>query len=156
MKVAIYVEGITEAGFVYRLIGEKYKWIWTDFRLECLHLDPEKAGDDLLDYGDANSDNYYLIYDSCSDGSVSSDMLKRFEGHRQNGYDKVVGLRDVFGDRYIDLYGRNVIKQNVDSFIKDMQGALRVFDNSGLCFLTSPHLCSIKETGIQTPVRWLF
>ena len=25
-----------------------------------------------------------------------------------------------------------------------------------LCFLTSPHFCSVKEPGIQTPVRWLF
>ena len=131
MKVAIYVEGITEAGFVYQLIGEKYKWNWTDFRLECLHLDPEKAVDDLRDYGDKNSENYYLIYDSCSDGSVSSDMLQRFEGHRQNGYDKVVGLRDVFSDRYFDIYGRNTIKQNVDRFIKDMQDALLEYDNSG-------------------------
>ena len=24
------------------------------------------------------------------------------------------------------------------------------------CFLTFPHLCSIKEPGIQTPIRWLF
>ena len=131
MKVAIYVEGITEAGFVYQLIGEKYKWNWIDFRLECLHLEPEKAGDDLRDYGDKNSENYYLIYDSCSDGSVSSVMLQRFEGHRQNGYDKVVGLRDVFSDRYFDIYGRNTIKQNVDRFIKDMQDALLEYDNSG-------------------------
>lgn len=29
MKVAIYVEGITEAGFVYQLIGEKYQWDWS-------------------------------------------------------------------------------------------------------------------------------
>ena len=25
-----------------------------------------------------------------------------------------------------------------------------------ICFLTSPHLSSVKEPGIQTPVRWLF
>lgn len=131
MKVAIYVEGVTEAGLIYQLVGEKYKWNWTDFRLECLHLDPEKAGDDLRDYGDKDSENYYLIYDSCSDGSVSSDMLQRFEGHRQKGYDKVVGLRDVFSERYCDIYGRNTIKQNVDRFIKDIQDVLLEYDNSG-------------------------
>lgn len=124
MKVAIYVEGVTEAGFVYRLIGEKYKWDWTLFRLECLHLDPEKAADDLRDYGSENSDNYFLIFDSCSDGAVSSDILSRFENHRLNGFDKVVGLRDVYSDRYIDLYGRNATKQNVEHFIKDMQDTI--------------------------------
>lgn len=41
MKVAIYVEGITEAGFVYQLIGEKYQWDWTKVQIECLNLDPQ-------------------------------------------------------------------------------------------------------------------
>ncbi len=131
MKVAIYVEGITEAGFVYRLIGEKYQWDWTRFRLECLHLDPENAANDLRDYGDEKSDDYFLIFDSCSDGAVSSDILSRFENHRQNGFDRVVGLRDVYSERYIDLYGRNAIKQNVDCFIKDMQETLLEFDKEG-------------------------
>ena len=36
MKVAIYVEGITEAGFVYQLIGEKYQWDWTKVHIDCL------------------------------------------------------------------------------------------------------------------------
>ena len=131
MKVAIYVEGITEAGFVYRLIGEKYHWDWTRFRLECLHLDPENAANDLLDYGDENGEDYFLIFDSCSDGAVSSDILNRFENHRQNGFDRVVGLRDIYSDRYFDLYGRNTDRQNIESFITDMQNTIQEYDNSG-------------------------
>ena len=61
MKVAIYVEGITEAGFVYQLIKEKYQNRWTDFRLECLNLEPKSAEDDLWDYGDENSKDNDLI-----------------------------------------------------------------------------------------------
>ena len=131
MKVAIYVEGITEAGFVYQLIKTKYHDIWTDFRLECLNLDPASAIDDLWGFGDENSRDYFLIFDSCSHDAVSSDILSRFENHRQNGFDKVVGLRDVYSDRYFDLYGRNTDRQNIESFITDMQNTIQEFDNSG-------------------------
>lgn len=131
MKVAIYVEGVTEAGFVYRLIGEKYQWDWTAFRLECLHLEPEKAGDDLRDYGDEESENYYLIYDSCSHDAVSSNILSRFEDHRQSGFDRVVGLRDIYSDRYFELYGRTTERQSVERFINDMRDAVREKDPQG-------------------------
>lgn len=131
MKVAIYVEGITEAGFVYRLIREKYQDRWTDFRLECSNLDPKSAEDDLWDYGDENSEDFFLIYDSCSDGSVSSDMLDRFQNHQKNGFDKVVGLRDVFSERYTELYGQTALKKSVDAFVKDMRAALKEKDPDG-------------------------
>ena len=131
MKVAIYVEGITEAGFVYRLIREKYQDRWTDFRLECSNLDPKSAEDDLWDYGDENSEDFFLIYDSCSDGSVSSDMLDRFQNHQKNGFDKVVGLRDVFSERYTELYGQTALKESVDAFVKDMRAALKEKDPDG-------------------------
>ena len=51
MKVAIYVEGITEAGLVYQLIGEKYQWDWTKVQIECLKLDPQDAANDLRNIG---------------------------------------------------------------------------------------------------------
>lgn len=131
MKIAIYVEGITEAGFVYQLIKEKYQNRWTDFRLECSNLNPQSAENDLWDFGDENSNNYYLIYDSRTDGSVSSDMLDRFENQRKNGFDKLVGLRDVFSKRYTDLYGQSVLKENIDTFVKDMRAAFREKDPDG-------------------------
>ena len=51
MKVAIYVEGITEAGLVYQLIGEKYQWDWTKVQIDCLKLDPQDAANDLRNIG---------------------------------------------------------------------------------------------------------
>lgn len=131
MKVAIYVEGITEAGFVYQLIKEKYQNQWTDFRLECSNLNPKNAENDLWDYGDENSKDYFLIYDSCSDGSVSSDMLDRFENHRKNGFDKVVGLRDVYSQRYTERFEQSMLKEDIGAFVEDMRSALREKDTDG-------------------------
>lgn len=131
MKVAIYVEGITEAGFVYQLIGEKYQWDWTKVRLECLNLDPSDAADDLRDIGIENAPNYFLIYDSCTDTSVASDIRERFQSHKDQGFDKVVGLRDVFSKNYIELYGRNYNVQHITDFIHDIQEPFLLLDNTG-------------------------
>ena len=131
MKVAIYVEGITEAGFVYRLIGEKYQWDWTKVQIECLNLDPHDAANDLRDFGADDAPDYFLIYDSGSDTSVVSDIRERFHGHMDQGFDKVVGLRDVYSESYIDLYGRHLDTQNIADFIKDIQGPLEELDNTG-------------------------
>jgi hypothetical protein len=131
MKVAIYVEGITEAAFVYQLIGEKYQWDWTKLRLECLNLDPLDAADDLRDFGLEEASDYFLIYDSCSDTSVASDIRERFQSHKDQGFDKVVGLRDVFSESYVELYGRNYNSQHIVNFIHDIQEPFQLLDASG-------------------------
>jgi len=131
MKVAIYVEGITEVGFVYRLIGEKYGWDWTKVQIECLNLNPKDAANDLRDVGLDDASDYFLIYDSGSDTSVVSDIRGRFQGHMDQGFDKVVGLRDVYSESYINLYGRNLNQQNIIDFIKDIQDPFKELDQKG-------------------------
>lgn len=132
MKVAIYVEGITEAAFVYQFIREHYQSNWTAFRLECLNLDPKEASKTLIDYGDEQAPDYFLIYDSCSDNAVSSDIKSRFESHRKAGYDKIVGLRDVYSENYKQLYPQQFDKSTVSSFIADMKATLASIDNTGV------------------------
>lgn len=132
MRVAIYVEGITEASFVYQLIGERYQWDWTMVRIECLNLDPQDAANDLRNIGLDTSPDYYLIYDSCSDTAVVSDIRDRFQSHKEEGFDKVVGLRDIYSESYIELYGRQLNPQSIAVFIKDIQEPFGELDNSGL------------------------
>lgn len=132
MKVAIYVEGITEAAFVYQLIKEHYQSDWTAFRLECLNLDPQEAAKDLRDYGDEASSDYFLIYDSCSDIAVSTDIKDRIDRHLAEGFDKVVGLRDVYSEAYKSLYPKQFSETSVSTFIQDITEALAVYDKGGL------------------------
>ncbi len=132
MKVAIYVEGITEAAFVYQLIKEHYQSNWTEFRLECLNLAPQEAANDLRNYGDESSSDYFLIYDSGSDTAVSSDIMNRIDNHLAAGFDKVVGLRDVYSETYKSLYPQQFNESSVSTFIQDITEALAVYDKGGL------------------------
>lgn len=131
MKVALYVEGITEASFVYQLIGEKYQWDWTKVQIECLNLTPQDAANDLRDIGIDEAPDYFLIYDSGSDTSVVSDIRGKFQGHMNQGFDKVVGLRDVYSESYINLYGRHLDQENIEDFIKDIQKPFEELDKTG-------------------------
>ena len=47
------------------------------------------------------------------------------------GFDKVVGLRDVYSESYINLYGRHLDQQNIADFIKDIQEPFEELDNTG-------------------------
>lgn len=137
MKRAIYVEGVTEAGFVYRLIREHYNDNWSLFRVECLNLAPKDAADDLYNYGADDAPDYYLIYDSCSDTAVSSDIKNRIDNHLKAGFDKVIGLRDVYSENYKELYQQKFDRHTIDIFIKDMRDALSQYTNektTRLCF----------------------
>lgn len=136
MKVAIYVEGITEAGFVYQVIKEHYNSDWTAFRLECYNLDPKEAANSLQDYGDEKAPDYFLIYDSCSDTAVSSDIKDRIENHQKEGYDKVIGLRDIYSENYKAIYQQRFDDKSIGSFIADMRETLAQYDTNGLT-----HLC---------------
>lgn len=131
MKTAIYVEGVTEAGFVYQMIGEKYQWDWTRLRMECLNLIPKEASCDLRDIGLEEAPDYFLIYDSGSDTSVVSDIREKYQGHKDQGFDKVVGLRDVFSESYIELYGRQQSQEHISEFINDIQEPFSELDNTG-------------------------
>jgi hypothetical protein len=113
------------------LIGEKYQWDWTKVQIECLNLDPLDAANDLRDFGSDDAPDYFLIYDSGSDTSVVSDIRERFQGHMDQSFDKVVGLRDVYSESYIDLYGRHFDQQNIADFIKDIQAPLEELDRTG-------------------------
>jgi len=136
MKVAIYVEGITEAAFVYQLICEHYNRDFLSFRIECLKLDPKEASNDLFNYGDEkNAPDYYLLYDSCSDGAVSSDIKDRIGRHIEEGYDKVVGLRDIYSENFKALYPHKKDASSIASFIKDLKDALEDYNINGLIHL---------------------
>lgn len=136
MKVAIYVEGITEAGFVYQLIKTHYDSNWTSVRIECLNFDPREAYDSLLDFGDEDAIDQYLIYDSCSDTAVSSDIIDRINRHHKEGYDKVIGLRDIYSANYKAIYQQQFDERSVATFIADMRDTLAQYDPQGLT-----HLC---------------
>lgn len=106
MKFAVYVEGLSELLFVADVL-QKYS-----------NYDPAKCGflcvNSLADsydrlnhpqQGDVNSDNYYQIVNVNNDNRVLSKLNRDIPGLIRQGYNVIIGLKDVYGDAYDHLTG---------------------------------------------------
>ena len=103
-KLAIFVEGQTEQIFVERLIL---------YMTDHLHISIEKrrgyGGRDngrifiTLSCPDEHHPYYILIVDSSNDGRVLTDIRENYHSLVKQGYSKVIGLRDVYPNRYKDF-----------------------------------------------------
>lgn len=85
-------------------------------------------------YGDEAAANQYLLYNCGSDDSVIPTMKDRFRSHLQQGYDRIIGLQDVFGARYFDVYkaGHQQIEwDKVNAMIHDLEATVSLLDASG-------------------------
>lgn len=133
-KVAVYVEGMTELVFVYHCIQAYYQSDWTAFHLDYVSVSPSDRIGLVNPYGDEAAENQFLLYNCGSDDSVISTMKVRFQAHLQQGYDRIIGLQDVFGTRYFDVYkaGHQQIEwDKVGAMIKDLEATVSGLDPSG-------------------------
>lgn len=133
-KVAVYVEGMTELVFVYHTILAHYQSDWTSFHLDYLNTSPSNRIDLERPYGDKNADNQFLIYNCGSDESVIPMMIERFHSHIQQGFSAVVGLRDIHGSRYFDIYkaGHEKVEwTKVKAMMHDLETTVASADPSG-------------------------
>lgn len=133
-KVAIYVEGMTELVFVYHCIQVYYQSDWMAFHLDYVSVSPSDRIGLVNPYGDEAAENQFLLYNCSSDDSVIPTMKDRFQTHLQQGYDRIIGLRDVLGARYLEVYkaGHQQIEwDKVNAMINDLEATVSGIDPSG-------------------------
>ena len=104
--MAIFVEGLTEQYFVHKLLMN----IISVHRLE-IKCDKRKSGNNRLNLVNLNrpssassSKEYFvLLYDSGQDEQVKSIIKDNYDSLVSNGYQKIVGLRDVYPNKITDI-----------------------------------------------------
>lgn len=100
-KTALFVEGATELIFVREYL---LKWFeYTSVSLECFNLLGESTGGltpEPYHYPNAEADFHFQIINAGGDNRVLSAMLKREQLLRNQGFDLVMGLRDMFSEAY--------------------------------------------------------
>lgn len=101
MKYAVYVEGLAEMLFVADVL-QKYSGFdagMVGFR--CITLNNDTFS--YVSYpiqGDETSANFYQIVNVNNDNLVVSKLKKDIPGLVEQGFEVILGLRDVFGDLY--------------------------------------------------------
>lgn len=98
-KLAIFVEGQTEQIFIQRLIeeiaGKKNLTVQLD-QLQGGANAPRTTINQLIIKSPEETKYYVLIRDSATDSRVVSDVRDTIHNLHSQGYDRVIGLRDLY------------------------------------------------------------
>lgn len=101
MKYAVYVEGQSELLFVADVLQKYSGYDPGRCGFLCINL----SADDFErmsfpQQGGEESENYYQIVNVNNDNLVLSKLRKDIPGLISNGYNVLIGLKDVFGEAY--------------------------------------------------------
>jgi hypothetical protein len=115
-KIAIFVEGQAELAFVRQIICQLFSG--TPFSFDCfkLHRDDMKE----IPYALPNPEaiRHFLLVNVEGDEKVLSAIKDREEKLFERGYSKVIGIRDMYGEKYINRAGK-CIDQGVNKLFID-------------------------------------
>ncbi len=100
-KIAIFVEGQTELIFVREYLLKQFEYQGID--LECRNLfRDEKIQSAEYDFLNAEADVHFQIINVGNDTSVLQRILKREQLLWNAGYQRIIGLRDMYSGDYIE------------------------------------------------------
>lgn len=122
MKCAVYVEGKAEMLFVADVLAKYSDYDPSKIGFKCITLNKDvlkpvshpAQGDEL------SSSSYYQIVNVNNDDLVVSKLKKDIPNLAKQGYEIIIGLRDVFGEGYKAL----ILNQEIDlDLIRQMHDA---------------------------------
>ena len=124
MKKVVYLEGETELAFVHQLLRTHYGGEWTRFRIQIILLDPRAKISLPSDFGSKDAPDEFLLICAGSHESVVSKINENIQRHLEEGFEIVVGLKDVYGERYIKLAGHRINQRKIVELICAQREAL--------------------------------
>lgn len=97
-RVCVFLEGQTELIFVREFLCKWYEY--SDVKITCLQLRGNAFQSVEYDFGDENCANQFQLISVGNDNKVLSTLINRAGRLVETGYDLVVGLRDMYGEKY--------------------------------------------------------
>jgi len=94
-RIAVFVEGMTEQVFVQKLLIEMAGRQRITIHTTEARGNRSSRAIVLQGYSEARTQYYALICDCGADNAVASDIIDNYNGLLRQGYDLVLGLRDV-------------------------------------------------------------
>ena len=101
MKFAVYVEGKAEMLFVADVLSKYSNYDSQVVGFQCINLNSDDF--EYVQYpaqGDENSESYYQIVNVNNDNRVISKLKQDIPNLTKQGFEIIIGLRDVFGADY--------------------------------------------------------
>lgn len=125
-KIAVFVEGLTEQIFLREMLNVWFEYNSNKLGVKCYSLRSDKLHDAPYDIGNKDSEFFYQIINVGNDESVLSKMLHEVERLVNQGYTTIIGLRDMYSDRYKEMSeGRGIVCELNEKFIHGAQDIIK-------------------------------
>lgn len=133
IKTAVFVEGQTELIFVRELLLKVFQY--QNIALECFTLFTDgKFNATEYAFPNTQADLYFQIINVGNDASVLSRILRREQRLWNEGFTRIVGLRDMYSKDYRETVMNSTINPLVNGeFIKGTRARI-TSDNVYFCF----------------------
>jgi hypothetical protein len=116
-RVAIFTEGQTELIFIRYLVGMEIGW--DKISIRCISLTRNKSTLAGLNYENPYADVLFQIIDVGNDELVLSAIKEREEHLLKSGFNKILGLRDMYSENYLNRAGRKISPAIINQFIEN-------------------------------------
>ena len=130
MKFAVYVEGKAEMLFVADVLSKYSNYDTQVVGFQCINLNSDDF--EYVQYpaqGDEKSESYYQIVNVNNDNRVISKLKQDIPNLAKQGFEIIIGLRDVFGADYDTICCKQqVIDRELISEMYAIQSAQIRFD----------------------------
>lgn len=122
-KTAIFVEGQTELIIVREYLLRFFEYQNID--LFCRNLFKNNLLKADYDVPNSDAENHFQIINVGNDAAVLSVILKREKIMRNSGYDKIIGLRDMYSSEYKEACSNREISEAINQkFIEGYQNTI--------------------------------
>jgi hypothetical protein len=115
-RIAIFTEGQTELIFIRHLVGITFGW--DKISVRCISLTRNKSTLAGLNYKNPHADVLFQIINVGNDERVLSEIKEREERLLKSGFEKILGLRDMYSDAYLKRAGKKVVPAVINHFIE--------------------------------------
>lgn len=104
-KIAIFVEGHSELIFIREFLLKRFDYQHIDLECRTLFKDDRILSAEY-DFPNENAPIHFQVINVGSDVSVLQRILKREEILWNAGYERIIGLRDMYSDEYKEAMGQ--------------------------------------------------
>lgn len=130
-KIAIFAEGQSEQIFVRHFLALTLGWEKISF--QCLKLYADSMTKARFDHNNEHAEVHFLIVNVGNDERVLSVIKETEVSFLQKGYEKIIGLRDMYSEKYkkrslgrIDENVTRAFIENADKAIEQMSEPDRI------------------------------
>jgi hypothetical protein len=115
-KIAIFAEGQSEQIFVRHFLALTLGWEKISF--QCLKLYADSMLHAPFDYKNEHAEVHFLIVNVGNDERVLSAIKEREVPFLQKGYEKIIGLRDMYSKKYSERSSGRINENVTRTFIE--------------------------------------